>query len=193
MESQESLTDALHRTSLKRRLTPGLDSQESYADEEQSETVAQDAEQTDHIDEEQAQIETEFKQLYLDFQATSRPHKLVVIALVGKKLGGSIYAPQDCIFIGNMDDADQMKEIKEAVVQKAREWKAKNPDVINSFQLFEAQGSSSFAVTAIGGSSYGCGAMPDRTKVIQAQAVKLEKQKKAKLAASKKAKKVKKA
>lgn len=146
---------------------------------ENSQTVEMPINEEEEEPTEEELMLQEFDELQKQMNASNRVIPFSMIALVGKKSGGAIYVPQECVFIVKSGDADQVKQAKIAVVKKAREWRKNNPDVINPFQMISADGFSSLTITAVGGSEYGCSSIP-KSKPKQAPAKKKKTAKKAK-------------
>lgn len=99
---------------------------------------------------EQAKIDVEFNTLLTTSQAKCK-HTCVVVALQGKSKQGGIFCPPDCTFVIDNNDKEQIKQVKKAIVEKARAWKASNPDVENACWLIETHGQCVEPITAIGG------------------------------------------
>lgn len=146
---------------------------------ENSQTVEEPVKEEEEEPTEEDLILQEYAELQTQMEATTRVIPFSMIALVGKKSGGAIYVPQECVFVVNHNDPDQIKQAKIAIVKKAREWKKNNPTVINPFQMITATGASSLTITAVGGSEYGCSSMP-KTKPKKAPAKKKKTAKKSK-------------
>lgn len=89
-----------------------------------------------------------------------RNHEFTVIALQGKTKTGGIFVPEGCMFAINVNDPEQSRKVKIVLTEKAREWTAKCPDVVEPFYIIQANGFANQKITAIGGIDYGLKSIP---------------------------------
>ena len=113
---------------------------------------------------EEKKLLEEFNALIEKVKQSNRTYQFNVVALAGKKSGGAVFVPQETAFFFNGQDIDQVNAVRVALTKKAREWKEKNPGIINAFQLIETTGFSDVTISAVGGIEFGCSRIPMKPK-----------------------------
>lgn len=117
-------------------------------------------------------IDQEFAKIRESWTMAEVRNPIAIIGLVGKKPGGAIYAPQECVYVVNKNDPDQIASAKKAIIAKANEWKKNNPKATEPFCVFEAEGYCKMCITAVGGAEYGTKNIPVAKKEAKKEAKK---------------------